>query len=146
MEPAPSSSSDAPSSRNNLFFQTIHVPSPPKAKPPLRLDKKQAGPPRQPSSLAAARRGHAKRPSFGRISMEQRESERERIRADHSVDIRVLLERVIVNRPHPWGLLYTFARLLRARSVPLPQAPPEIHAILEHISHLLADRPAQAAA
>ena len=60
--------------------------------------------------------------------------------------LRVLLERVIVNRPHPWGLLYTFARLLRARSVPLPQAPPEIHAILEHISHLLADRPAQAAA
>lgn len=93
MEPAPSSSSDAPSSRNDLFFQAIHVPSPPKAKPPLRFDKKQTGPPRQPSSLAAARRGHAKRPSFGRISMEQRESERERIRADHSVDIRVLLER-----------------------------------------------------
>ncbi|WFC98612.1 CCR4-NOT core subunit cdc39 [Malassezia yamatoensis] len=56
--------------------------------------------------------------------------------------LRVLLERVIVNRPHPWGLLYTFAQLLRVRSVPLPQAPPEIHAILEHISHLLSDRSA----
>lgn len=61
--------------------------------------------------------------------------------------LRVLLERVIVNRPHPWGLLYTFAQLLRVRSVPLPQAPPEIHAILEHISHLLSDtRPVPAAA
>lgn len=60
--------------------------------------------------------------------------------------LRVLLERVIVNRPHPWGLLYTFAQLLRARSVHLPQAPPEIHAILEHIAHLLADRPAPPAA
>ncbi|WFC95584.1 hypothetical protein MBRA1_002235 [Malassezia brasiliensis] len=92
MEPTPTSS-DAPASRNDLFFQTIHVPSPPKAKPPLRADKKQPAPPRQPSSLAVARRGHAKRPSFGRISMEQRESERERIRAEHGVDIRVLLER-----------------------------------------------------
>ena len=52
--------------------------------------------------------------------------------------LRVLLERVIVHRPHPWGLLYTFAQLLRTHSVPLPQAPPEIHAILEHMSKMLA--------
>lgn len=51
--------------------------------------------------------------------------------------LRVLLERVIVHRPHPWGVLYTFAQLLRAPKVPLPQAPPEIHAILEHMAKTL---------
>ncbi|WFD29244.1 hypothetical protein MSPP1_000251 [Malassezia sp. CBS 17886] len=53
--------------------------------------------------------------------------------------LRVLLERTIVNRPHPWGLLFTFAHVLRIRAVPLPNAPPEIHAILEHMSQLLTD-------
>ena len=48
--------------------------------------------------------------------------------------LRVVLERVIVNRPHPWGLLYTLAQVLRARNVQLPKAPPEIYAILEHMS------------
>ncbi|WFD04574.1 hypothetical protein MOBT1_003285 [Malassezia obtusa] len=90
MEPA--RSSDASSSRNSVFFQNIDAPSPPKAKPPLRVDKAPSSP-RRPSTLGVARRGHVKRASFGRISMEQRESERERIRADHSVDIRVFLER-----------------------------------------------------
>lgn len=57
--------------------------------------------------------------------------------------LRVLLERVIVHRPHPWGLLYTFAQMLRLHTVPLPQAPPEIHTILEHMKKaLLPDRPA----
>ena len=59
--------------------------------------------------------------------------------------LRVLLERVIVHRPHPWGLLYTFAQLLRTHSVPLPQAPPEIHAILEHMSKMLAPQRAVSA-
>ena len=54
--------------------------------------------------------------------------------------LRVLLERVIVHRPHPWGLLYTFAQLLRM-PVPLPQAPPEIHAMLERIVQTLKDTP-----
>ena len=60
--------------------------------------------------------------------------------------LRVLLERLIVHRPHPWGLLYTFAQLLRTHSVPLPQAPPEVHAILEHMSNILAPERAVPAA
>lgn len=61
--------------------------------------------------------------------------------------MRVLLERVIVHRPHPWGLLYTFAQLLRLHTVPLPQAPPEIRTILEHMTKaLLPDRPVASAA
>jgi hypothetical protein len=31
----------------------------------------------------------------------------------HSPRFRVLLERLIVNRPHPWGLLITFIELLK---------------------------------
>ncbi|WFD33892.1 CCR4-NOT core subunit cdc39 [Malassezia cuniculi] len=53
--------------------------------------------------------------------------------------LRVLLERVLAHRPHPWGLLYTLARLLRTSNVQLPGAPREISAILEHMSQLLAD-------
>ncbi|WFD05251.1 CCR4-NOT core subunit cdc39 [Malassezia vespertilionis] len=53
--------------------------------------------------------------------------------------VRVLLERLIVHRPHPWGLLHTFAHLLQARTAALPQGPPEVHAILEHISHALSE-------
>lgn len=90
MEPV--RASDAPSSRNNVFFESVHLPSPPKAKPPLKLDRKMLGPPRRPTELPA-KRGHVKRPSFGRMSTEQRASEHERIRADDSVDIRVFLER-----------------------------------------------------
>lgn len=29
------------------------------------------------------------------------------------LDFRVLLERLIVNRPHPWGLLITFIELIK---------------------------------
>jgi len=30
---------------------------------------------------------------------------------------RVLLERLIVNRPHPWGLLITFIELIKVFSI-----------------------------
>ncbi|WFD44907.1 hypothetical protein MPSI1_003581 [Malassezia psittaci] len=93
MEPGQASVTDATSSRNDLFFQTMHVPSPPKAKPPISADKKQPLSPRLPSDTKSRRRGHSKQPSLGRISMQQRDLERERIRADQDVDVRVLLER-----------------------------------------------------
>lgn len=31
---------------------------------------------------------------------------------------RVLLERLIVNRPHPWGLLITFIELIKVQMFP----------------------------
>ena len=34
---------------------------------------------------------------------------------------RVLLERLIVNRPHPWGLLITFIELIKVRKYVLPK-------------------------
>lgn len=34
---------------------------------------------------------------------------------------RVLLERLIVNRPHPWGLLITFIELIKVRNMFLPR-------------------------
>lgn len=55
--------------------------------------------------------------------------------------LRVLLERVLAHRPHPWGLLFTLARLLRTCNVQLPGTPREIAAILDHMSRLLADAP-----
>ncbi|PWN51417.1 Not1-domain-containing protein [Violaceomyces palustris] len=50
---------------------------------------------------------------------------------------RVLLERLIVNRPHPWGLLTTFIELMRNRRYKVPKAPAEIQHLLEHISATL---------
>ena len=47
---------------------------------------------------------------------------------------RVLLERLIVNRPHPWGLLTTFIELMRKHRQAIPKAPAEIQALLDHIS------------
>lgn len=56
--------------------------------------------------------------------------------------IRVLLERLIVHRPHPWGLIITLQELLQNRSysffhLPFIQAAPEIgrlfDALLQHI-------------
>jgi CCR4-NOT transcription complex subunit 1 len=45
--------------------------------------------------------------------------------------IRVLLERLIVHRPHPWGLIITLQELLQNRSyaffnLPFIQAAPEV--------------------
>ncbi|KAK0539323.1 CCR4-NOT core subunit cdc39 [Tilletia horrida] len=61
--------------------------------------------------------------------------------ADGSVKeqvVRVLLERLLVNKPHPWGLLYTLAELLRNPSkYQLPKAPIEIERILHHIRECL---------
>ncbi|EPQ27193.1 uncharacterized protein PFL1_05116 [Pseudozyma flocculosa PF-1] len=50
---------------------------------------------------------------------------------------RVLLERLIVNRPHPWGLLVTFIELMRSHRQLMPKAPGEIQALLDHISSTL---------
>lgn len=49
--------------------------------------------------------------------------------------LRVLLERVIVNRPHPWGLLVTMFELLKdGQRYPLPQdTPVEIIKLLDHM-------------
>ena len=53
--------------------------------------------------------------------------------------IRVLLERLIVHRPHPWGLIITLQELLQNRSytffrLPFIQAAPEVSSILLHFS------------
>ncbi|PYH43324.1 CCR4-NOT core subunit CDC39 [Aspergillus saccharolyticus JOP 1030-1] len=73
---------------------------------------------------------------FGTDNSEQDESDiRQQI-------IRVLLERLIVHRPHPWGLIITLQELLQNRSytffrLPFIQAAPEIgrlfDALLQHI-------------
>ncbi|KAJ9354535.1 Ccr4-Not transcription complex subunit [Paecilomyces variotii] len=73
---------------------------------------------------------------FGVDFSEQQESDiRQQI-------IRVLLERLIVHRPHPWGLIITLQELLQNRSytffrLPFIQAAPEIgrlfDALLQHI-------------
>lgn len=57
--------------------------------------------------------------------------------------LRVLLERIIVNRPHPWGLLATMFELVKDRQTyPLPHdSPTEIVKLLEHISLGLGIRP-----
>lgn len=53
--------------------------------------------------------------------------------------LRVLLERIVVMRPHPWGTLYTMARLLRAQNAALQvTVPGEISRILENIKGSLA--------
>ncbi|KAK0552103.1 CCR4-NOT core subunit cdc39 [Tilletia horrida] len=52
--------------------------------------------------------------------------------------VRVLLERLLVNKPHPWGLLFTLGELLRnPHKYPLPKAPVEIERILHHIRDCL---------
>lgn len=51
--------------------------------------------------------------------------------------LRVLLERLIINRPHPWGLLVTFIELMKTQRHRLPRAPAEIQALLDHIAATL---------
>lgn len=51
--------------------------------------------------------------------------------------VRILLERVIVTRPHPWGILYTLAELLGQHDQQLPSAPAEIERILQHVRDVL---------
>ncbi|PWY99362.1 Not1-domain-containing protein [Testicularia cyperi] len=51
--------------------------------------------------------------------------------------MRVLLERLIINRPHPWGLLVTFVELMRTHGHRMPRAPGEIQALLDHIGSTL---------
>ncbi|CAN4111809.1 unnamed protein product [Withania somnifera] len=52
---------------------------------------------------------------------------------------RVLLERLIVNRPHPWGLLITFIELIKNPrynfwSLPFTRCAPEIEKLFESVS------------
>jgi CCR4-NOT transcription complex subunit 1 len=69
---------------------------------------------------------------FGTDQSDQQESDiRQQI-------IRVLLERLIVHRPHPWGLIITLQELLQNRGytffrLPFIQAAPEVSNILESI-------------
>ncbi len=51
--------------------------------------------------------------------------------------VRVLLERLIINRPHPWGLLVTFIELMKTQRHRIPRAPAEIQALLDHIASTL---------
>lgn len=55
--------------------------------------------------------------------------------------IRVLLERLIVHRPHPWGLIITLQELLQNRSyaffrLPFIQAAPEVRRSFHYFCHL----------
>lgn len=52
--------------------------------------------------------------------------------------LRVLLERIVVMRPHPWGILYTMARLMRSQIPGQVSVPVEIQRILENIQGSLA--------
>ena len=47
--------------------------------------------------------------------------------------LRILLERVLVSRPHPWGVLYTMTEILRNSNFTMPPSPPEIERILQHL-------------
>ncbi|SAM86011.1 related to CDC39-transcriptional regulator protein [Ustilago bromivora] len=51
--------------------------------------------------------------------------------------VRVLLERLIINRPHPWGLLVTFMELMKTQRHRIPRAPDEIQLLLNNISNTL---------
>ncbi|WFD26411.1 hypothetical protein MNAN1_001391 [Malassezia nana] len=82
-------------SKNDLFFSHVDSPSPPRLLPPKR---QTPGPdaPRTPSAFAVnrgVRSQHAKTPSFGRMSVDERESEKKRIRSEQNIQIRVFLER-----------------------------------------------------
>ncbi|CDU22470.1 related to CDC39-transcriptional regulator protein [Sporisorium scitamineum] len=52
--------------------------------------------------------------------------------------VRVLLERLVIHRPHPWGLVVTFIELMKTQRHRIPRAPAEIQALLDHISATLA--------
>jgi len=87
-------------SRNSLFYHSVDSPSPPRSKPPVcegRLSSAQRLSnsfrlPSQGSAKERFERGHSKRLSFGRMSLEERASEEQRIRTDASIDVRVFLE------------------------------------------------------
>lgn len=52
--------------------------------------------------------------------------------------VRVLLERLVIHRPHPWGLVTTFIELIKTQRHRIPRAPAEIQALLDHIAATLA--------
>lgn len=52
--------------------------------------------------------------------------------------LRSLLERIIVNKPHPWGVVVTFMDLLKLEGTKMIEKPfindiPEIHAIMKNL-------------
>ena len=84
-----------PSSRNDLFFREGINPVPPIPKPP-RLERPNDSPRSslKPETSPKPARGHVKRPSFGRMSLEERKSEERLIRAGKAkIDIRLILEK-----------------------------------------------------
>jgi len=81
-------------SKNDLFYSHVDSPSPPRLLPPKRLGPVHDSP-RKPSTFAVdhpVRPKHGKTPSFGRMSVDERESEKQRIRSEQNIDIRVFLE------------------------------------------------------
>ncbi|WFD32140.1 hypothetical protein MSPP1_003185 [Malassezia sp. CBS 17886] len=93
--PPPSPAHDG-ASRNDLFFRATAALVPPRAKPPIRAETPHGDSPRLAVDTTApprGARGHAKKPSFGHLSVEERTVEEQRIRANHSVQFRVFLER-----------------------------------------------------
>jgi len=82
-------------SKNDLFYSHVDSPSPPRLLPPKRIDSEHDSP-RKPSTFAVTRPvrpQHSKTPSFGRMSVDERETEKRRIRSEQNIDIRVFLER-----------------------------------------------------
>ena len=69
---------------------------------------------------------------------------------DSLYDFRVLLERLIVNRPHPWGLLITFIELIKNPtfkfwSHEFVHCAPEIQKLFESVARscMVASQPRQ---
>ena len=70
----------------------------------------------------------------------------------HTLLFRVLLERLIVNRPHPWGLLITFIELIKNPtfkfwSHEFVHCAPEIQKLFESVARscMVASQPRQEA-
>ena len=68
----------------------------------------------------------------------------------HNLLFRVLLERLIVNRPHPWGLLITFIELIKNPtfkfwSHEFVHCAPEIQKLFESVARscMVASQPRQ---
>jgi CCR4-NOT transcription complex subunit 1 len=70
-----------------------------------------------------------------------------KVESFQEITTKVLLERFIVHRPHPWGAILTFIELLRNPkydfwSRNFVRLAPEIMALLESVSRMLIKRPA----
>ena len=58
----------------------------------------------------------------------------------NSINNRVLLERLIVNRPHPWGLLATFIGLIKSTGFwdhEFIRCAPDIERLFDNVSRYI---------